>query len=105
MNFNTSKKKSQSLTKEQSLLKIQAESALEKKANGSNYFKQKLYSESAKEFEKAISILSNISKEVLIYIEPSNYHNLLIECLNNLTICKIKLKEFNEVIVVANKVR
>lgn len=72
--------------------------------NATEYFKQKLYIEATKEFEKAISILSNISKELLIYIEPNNFHNLLIECLNNLAICKIKLKDFNEVIVIANKV-
>jgi type VI protein secretion system component VasF len=100
-----SKKKIHNLTKEQLIVKMQTDKALDKKVSAGFLFKDKKFKEAAEEFEEAANTLLNINKDLRSLLESTNYQNLVIECLNNLAVCKIKLKEFNEVLIISNKVR
>jgi hypothetical protein len=100
------KKRKSNYSKEQSLLKLQIDCGLEAKQNGNKLFKENKISEAMKEFEKSILLLTTINKDfsVIGLIESSNYYHILIECLNNLSVCKIKKSQFDDVISISNKV-
>ena len=69
-----------------------------------SYFRQDKYKESSIEYEKALELFLSVNKDLLTLLEQTNYQNLIIESYNNLCICKLKLKEYNEVISITNKV-
>lgn len=99
-----SNKKKQPLSKEQASLKLFLKTALERKEIANSNFRMCKYQESAHEYYKAINLLLSINKDTKKLLEINNYYNMLIECYNNLAMCKLKLKEFNDVISITNKV-
>lgn len=100
------KKRKSNYSKEQSLLKLQIDCGLDAKQNGNKLFKENKISEAMKEFEKSVLLLTTINKDITVIglIESSNYYHILIECLNNLSVCKIKKSQFNDVISISNQV-
>lgn len=78
--------------------------ALERKLIANSLYRQEKYKESALEYDNALSLFTNVNNETKVMLEQTNYNNLLIECLNNLAMCCLKLKDFNEVLVTTDKV-